>query len=263
MAFRSRASTAVPLCLPLGFCLILAAAAVHAQEPPGDQPAATVTTQVEVTTSHVPEAVESVPAEVTVITADEIEARGVTDLAGALSLLAGVTVAPGGEAGPAGFVPELWGLREIDAFLLVVDGVPWGGAFNPAVTADLARERRAHRGAARRRAGDLRRHRVLGVIHVIHRAAGEGVRYGRVWGGSHSSGGAAATFVWPSSGGVRQSLTVDGSTQGFADDRAGVDRGHALYRAGGDAWRRQLALRRRRADAGPGADEPASRAATR
>ncbi len=30
--------------------------------------------------------------------------------------------------------PALWGLREFDAFLLVVDGVPWGGAFNPALT---------------------------------------------------------------------------------------------------------------------------------
>ncbi len=45
---------------------------------------------------------------------------------------------PGGDTGPAGSVPSLWGLHEFDAFLLVVDGVPWGGAFNPAVpTLDL------------------------------------------------------------------------------------------------------------------------------
>src|SRR4029078_1603665 len=243
MAFRSRLFTAVPIGFSL--CLVLPLAA-RAQEPPGDQPAGTATRQVEWTPSPTPEAVESVPAEVTVITADEIEARGVTDLAGALSLLAGVTVAPGGEARPAGFVPELWGLREIDAFLLVVDGVPWGGAFNPAVTAiSLENVERIEvlRGAAPVAYGATA---FSGVIHVIHRAAGEGVRYGRVWGGSHSSGGAAgtfvcaqsgggaATFVWPTAGGgVRQSLTVDGSTQGFADDRAGVDNGHVLYRAGG------------------------------
>ncbi|HEV8238741.1 MAG TPA: TonB-dependent receptor [Thermoanaerobaculia bacterium] len=234
MVFRSRVSTAVPIGLSLCVALSLAAGA---QEPPGDQPAGTVTSQVEVTTSHVPEAVESVPAEVTVITAEEIEARGVTDLAGALSLLAGVTVAPGGEAGPNGFVPELWGLREIDAFLLVVDGVPWGGAFNPAVTAiSLENVERIEvlRGAAPVAYGATA---FSGVIQVIHRGAGDGVRYGRVWGGSHSSGGATATLVWPSSAaGVRQSLTVEGSTQGFADDRAGVDLGHALYRAGGDLW---------------------------
>ena len=32
-------------------------------------------------------------------------------------------------------MPAIWGLRELDAFLLVVDDVPWGGAFNPALTA--------------------------------------------------------------------------------------------------------------------------------
>jgi outer membrane receptor protein involved in Fe transport len=231
MGIRSRLSISVPL------CLCLAAAGLHAQEPTAaNDPAATVTGQIEVTTSHVPEAVESVPAEVTVITAEELEARGVTDLASALSLLAGVTVAPGGEAGPAGFVPELWGLREIDAFLLVVDGVPWGGAFNPAVTAiSLENVERIEvlRGAAPVAYGSTA---FSGVIHVIHRAAGEGVRYGRVWGGSHSSGGASATLVFPSDGGVRQSLTVDGFSQGFADDRAGVDQGHALYRAAGPVW---------------------------
>ncbi|MCX6943422.1 MAG: MFS transporter, partial [Opitutales bacterium] len=35
--------------------------------------------------------------------------------------------------GPAGSAPGFWGLREVDAFLLVVDGVPYGGAFNPAL----------------------------------------------------------------------------------------------------------------------------------
>jgi len=232
MGIRSRLSIAIVLALSL------AAAGLHAQEPPaGGEPAATVSGQIEVTTSHLAEAVESVPAEVTVITAEELEARGVTDLAAALSLLAGVTVAPGGEAGPAGFVPELWGLREIDAFLLVVDGVPWGGAFNPAVTAiSLENVERIEvlRGAAPVAYGATA---FSGVIHVIHRGAGEGARYGRVWGASHSSGGAAATFVWPSSsGGIRQSLTVDGGTQGFADDRAGVDQGHVLYRAAGPVW---------------------------
>ena len=29
---------------------------------------------------------------------------------------------------------HFWGLHECDAFLLVVDGVPWGGAFNASIT---------------------------------------------------------------------------------------------------------------------------------
>jgi outer membrane cobalamin receptor len=57
----------------------------------------------------------------------------VTDLRSALALATGVDIAPGADQGPAASVPEFWGLKEFDAFLLVVDGVPWGGTFNPAL----------------------------------------------------------------------------------------------------------------------------------
>ena len=30
-------------------------------------------------------------------------------------------------------VPAFWGLHEVDVFLLVLDGVPWGGEFNPPI----------------------------------------------------------------------------------------------------------------------------------
>jgi outer membrane receptor protein involved in Fe transport len=226
MRIRSRFVLASLLC-----CLAASGRAQQATDP--DQPATTVTGQVEVTTSRIPEPVEPVPAEITVISGDELEARGVHDMAGALGLVAGVTVAPGGEAGPAGFVPELWGLREIDAFLLVVDGVPWGGAFNPAVTGvSLENVERIEvlRGAAPVMYGATA---FSGVIHVIHRAAGEGGRSGRVWAGSHSSGGASATLALGAGGDVKQSLTVDAESVGYADDRASLDQGHALYRAAG------------------------------
>ncbi len=122
-------------------------AAARAEEPPAtpqDQGGAAagevpkVSETLQVTATRVPEDVEPVPASVTVITGEEIRARGATDLATALSTVAGVVVAPGGDAGAASSVPEIWGLREFDAFLLVVDGIPWGGAFNPAIsTLDL------------------------------------------------------------------------------------------------------------------------------
>ena len=72
-------------------------------------------------------------ASITVVSGDELRASGSNDLAGAMRLVAGVDIAPGGDAGPAASVPALWGLREFDAFLLVIDGVPWGGAFTPAL----------------------------------------------------------------------------------------------------------------------------------
>src|SRR6266566_4191439 len=89
---------------------------------------------VEVIATKVPEKPHNVAASIEVFSGDELRARGVTSLKDAMALATGIAIAPGGDAGPASAVPEFWGLREFDAFLLVVDGVPWGGAFNPAIT---------------------------------------------------------------------------------------------------------------------------------
>src|SRR4029077_1459446 len=135
-------------------------------------PASAVTETIQVTATRTPEDVETVPASVTVISGQDLAARGVVDLPSALALAGGVSVAPGGENGPAGSVPEIWGLREFDAFLLVVDGVPWGGAFNPALPSlDLNNVDRIEilRGAAPVMYGATS---FVGVIQVIHRAAG-------------------------------------------------------------------------------------------
>src|SRR6185436_4565027 len=139
----------------------------------------------------------------------------------ALSTVAGVTVAPGGDGGPAGSVPEMWGLREFDAFLLVVDGVPWGGAFNPALTTlDLTDVDRIEilRGSAPVMYGATS---FVGVIQVLHRQAGTEGTSVRVSGGSYSSGSAAVSLALPSAGNLRQSLSVNAERQGFKDDRTG------------------------------------------
>jgi iron complex outermembrane recepter protein len=208
------------------------------------EPAPTVTETIQVTATRTPEDVETVPASVTVISGEDLAARGAVDLPSALALAAGVSVAPGGENGPAGSVPEIWGLREFDAFLLVVDGVPWGGAFNPALpTLDLANVERIEilRGSAPVLFGATS---FVGVIQVIHRAAGAPGGAVSVWGGNFSSGGAAVSVPLTQSGGFRQSLTVDGERQGFKDDRTRYDRGHVLYRstleAAGGAFRFDL-----------------------
>jgi outer membrane receptor protein involved in Fe transport len=195
------------------------------------EPVSTVTETIQVTATRTPEDIEAVPASVTVITGDELAARGVTDLPGALALAAGVSVAPGGDGGPAGSVPEMWGLREFDAFLLVVDGVPWGGAFNPALpSVDLANVERIEvlRGSAPVMYGATS---FVGVIHVIHRPAGAAGRSVRLWAGSYGSGGAAFSTGLPAADRLKQSLTADGQRQSFRDDRTGFDRGHVLYRA--------------------------------
>jgi len=226
------------LTLPATFAAILGAtlpACVFAQEETAQEPVPTVTETIQVTATRTPEDVETVPASVTVIRGEDLAARGVTDLPSALALATGVSVAPGGDTGPAASVPEIWGLREFDAFLLVVDGVPWGGAFNPALpSVDLTNVERIEvlRGSAPVMYGATS---FVGVIHVIHRQAGVPGRAGSVWGGNYSSGGAAFSTPLPQAGRLKQSLTVNGEKQGYKDDRTKFDRGHVLYRAGIDA----------------------------
>jgi iron complex outermembrane recepter protein len=235
-----------PALLPLAAaltwaCLSLPSVAVAvAEEPPAagqDQGGAAAAGEVpkvsetlQVTATRVPEDVEPVPASLTVITGEEIRARGATDLATALSTVAGVVAAAGGDAGAASAVPEFWGLREFDAFLLVVDGVPWGGAFNPGLsTLDLTDVDRIEvlRGAAPVMYGATS---FVGVIQVVHRQPGAPGGSVSAWGGSYGSGGGAASAPLPAIGGYRQSLIVDGEQQGFSQDRTGWGRGHLLYR---------------------------------
>ncbi|MDE2154531.1 MAG: TonB-dependent receptor plug domain-containing protein [Xanthomonadaceae bacterium] len=198
---------------------------------------------VEVTTSKIPVALNDAAAAVTVVTGDELRARGAMDLRTALSQVAGVSIAPGGDAGPASAVPALWGLREFDAFLLVVDGVPAGGAFTPALASlDLANVERIEvlKGAAPVNYGATS---FVGVIHVIHYPAGEGPS--RVELGIGSRGSAQVSLALPLSdarAAWRQSLLVDGERRGLAGDRTGFDRRHLLYRGAADIGDGQFSL---------------------
>jgi len=185
---------------------------------------------IQVTASRVPEDAAPEPAAMTIITGAEMRERGATDLASALALVGGVSIAPGGDGGPASSVPEMWGLREFDAFLLVVDGVPWGGAYNPELAAlSLENVERIEilRGAAPVMYGATS---FTGVIQVIHEGAGRGDRAFRVAGGSYSSGIVAVQAPLPDAGKVKQSISGDIARFGFSNDRTEFGRGHLLYR---------------------------------
>ncbi len=223
------------LACALAWCGIVTSS-FAAEEPRGGVAAADVMPPevVVVTATKLPEELHLVPVTVSVVSGDDLRARGVVDLRTALSLTAGVDVSPGSDAGPAGSVPALWGLREFDAFLLVVDGVPWGGAFTPALTTlDLTDVERIEvlRGAAPVSYGATS---FVGVIHVIHHAAGK--TPGRVMAGAgdRDTAVAAASASLPALGVVEHSLTVNGETRRFSQDDARVQRIHALYRAGAD-----------------------------
>lgn len=196
------------------------------QTPPLPPPAAVV----EVTATRFPEDPAKVPASITVLTAKDLADRGTTDLRSALALLAGVFIAPGGDGGPAGSVPEFWGLKEFDAFLLVVDGVPWGGAFNPALaTLSLEGVERieVQRGAAPVMYGATS---FVGVIHIIRGLPAESKGTARLSAGSYGSYGGAVTLRLPGGSAVDSTLTVDHDARGFEDTRTGFKRSHLLWR---------------------------------
>ncbi len=189
-----------------------------------------VTETVQVTATREPEPVDPEPAAITIVSGAELRQTGARDLATALALVAGLSVSAGGDGGPAGSVPELWGLREFDAFLLVVDDVPWGGAFNPALASlDLNGVERIEilRGAAPVMYGATS---FIGVIHVLHHRAGEGEPGLGLASGNHSTGGASVYLPLDGADGYRQSFGANVDRVGLADDDAGFDRAHVLYR---------------------------------
>jgi len=212
---------------------ILAAAGItlpRAAEP--DTPVDTPTPEerVEVTATKYPDDPDKIPQSMTVVSGKDLRDRGAVDLRSALAMVAGVDVAPGGDGGPASAVPEMWGFREFDAYLLLVDGVPWGGAFNPQVsTLSLVDVDRIEilRGAAPVMYGATS---FIGVIHVIHAHPGQGQKGVGAAVGSHGSVAVGASFDLPDWAGFQSRLTVDGENREYPDDRTSFLRGHLNWR---------------------------------
>lgn len=202
--------------------------------------AATELQAIEVTSGKLEHDLDRTSASVTVVDAADLRARGARDLGSALAMVAGVEATPGGDGGPASSVPALWGLREFDAFLLLVDGVPWGGAFVPALASiDLTGVERIEvmRGAAPVSYGATA---FVGVIHVIHYAPGEvpdRIEFGL---GSRGSSRSALTWSPQTTGAVAQSFAATLERQELAADRADYDRAHLQYRAGAEVGSGQL-----------------------
>jgi iron complex outermembrane receptor protein len=218
------------LTVGIGSTLLFAASAGAQTKPAPPQQPATVVEKVEVVATRLPEAPHDVAASVEVMTGDELRGLGARSLKDALALATGVEVAPGGDAGPAGSVPEFWGLREFDTFLLVVDGVPWGGAFNPALTSLSLRDvERVEvlRGAAPVTFGATS---FVGVIHVVHTAAADSMNYVGVSSGKFGTQGAAVDLAVASTGNWKSRLSGDVDRVGFTDDRTSFRRGHLAWR---------------------------------
>jgi iron complex outermembrane receptor protein len=199
-----------------------------------DQPIPTVS-QVTVTATRAPAVADRVPADISVVSGDELRARDANSMATALALVPGVEAPAGGDAGPSSSVPAFWGLHEFDAFLLVVDGVPWGGAFNPMITTlDMNDVERIEvlKGSAPVMFGATS---FVGVVQELRYPAGQAANEVDVAYGNYGSAKGQASFVLPQVGNYKSSLAIDGESLGFADKREVVSNGKALYRGAYDA----------------------------
>lgn len=184
-----------------------------------------------ITASRDPVAAEELPASLTVIEGDDIRRRGLRTLAQLLGWVAGAEGTAGGDSGPASATPAFWGLREFDAFLLVVDGVPFGGAYNPAIADldlnDVARVE-VLKGPAPVLYGATS---FVGVVQVIHRAAGTGPASAELAAGTSRSFAVSASAPLASGPGLQQSLALAAERADLDQARASTAHTRWLYRA--------------------------------
>ena len=186
--------------------------------------------QVVVTATRVPEANDRIPADISVVSGAELRARDAWDMQTGLALVPGTEAPAGGDAGPSSAVPSFWGLHEFDAFLLVVDGVPWGGAFNPSIpTLNMNDVERIEvlKGAAPVMYGATS---FVGVVQLLHYPAGEAANQADIAGGLYGSARGDISLALPSTSDLQESLALDGQSVGFADHRENVSDGQFLYR---------------------------------
>ena len=109
--------------------LVLAAAPLGAQTPPSP----TATAEVVVSATKLPEDAVEIPASTAVITGEELRHRNVRTVAEAIYDVTGVDTGNGSDNGAHAANIGVWGLKEFDALLVTVDGVPVGGPFNPSL----------------------------------------------------------------------------------------------------------------------------------
>ena len=128
------ASAALAWSVAFGGARALAQQPASPQPDPQQQNPPTATEKVVVSATRVPEIETEIPGQATVITGEELRRRSARTLADALQDVVGLDTGGGSDNGS--HLPNIgmWGLKEFDALLVMVDGVPVGGPFNPSLS---------------------------------------------------------------------------------------------------------------------------------
>ena len=90
-----------------------------------------ISEEVVVSATKIPQDSIDIPSSTAVVTGEEIKRSGAKTVAEAIQDIVGITTGNASDNGP--WLPNIgmWGLQEFDALLVMVDGVPAGGPFNP------------------------------------------------------------------------------------------------------------------------------------
>ncbi len=125
----------------VGAALLAEAALASAQAPtpsptpvPTPGPVAKVSEEIVVSATKGPEDAVDVSQSVSVVSGEQLRRQGAKTVADALQNVVGLDTGNGSDQGT--LLPNIgvWGVQEFDALLVMVDGVPVGGPFNPSLS---------------------------------------------------------------------------------------------------------------------------------
>jgi outer membrane receptor protein involved in Fe transport len=131
----SRAAALVGAALFSGSALALAQAPAPPPTPsPTPGPAVKVSEEVVVSATKGAEDAVDVSQSVSVVSGEQLRRQGAKTVADALQNVVGLDTGNGSDQGT--LLPNIgvWGVKEFDALLVMVDGVPVGGPFNPSLS---------------------------------------------------------------------------------------------------------------------------------
>jgi outer membrane receptor protein involved in Fe transport len=175
-----------------------------------------------------------VPNATAVVSGDELRRHGTPTLAAALQDVVGLDTGEGSDNGM--LLPNigLWGLKEFDALLVTVDGVPVGGPFNPSL-AQIPVEDIDRIEIVKGPQGTLYGVAAFaGMVQVFTRRSESGIGRVAVGGGSFSDRHAAGSVQRTLADGTRLRLTGSLLRSDGWQDRTGavVDRGRLSLERG-------------------------------
>jgi outer membrane receptor protein involved in Fe transport len=116
----------------MGALLLISGQAGAAEDPGAPTPSVQETVVVSATRGD--ELETEIPGQATVITGEELRRENVKTLADALQNVVGLDTGGGSDNGSRLPNIGLWGLKEFDALLVMIDGVPAGGPFSPSLS---------------------------------------------------------------------------------------------------------------------------------